>query len=886
MYGEAYGRIRTYSWQFPSPAWWVQGPHDEWASRDEPSEQFESEAVFRLPGNTNLTQWAEKHTTPIPEFKFSISRFESFGDPDRPDVSFGRGEEWVTFGYTNRQGIPRYLAESVEKYYYSTQETSFLVDINQRGGHTIYYETNGASWKVASAASPTDEQGSSEVYIDPEEADPRRIAHHITIRAEGPASYPANWTPPEPQLTNAPWIALAQMGAEHIIPFSPYHVPAKTTMVAASTSQMQRNLEEGVNPDDILEGTYSGVYEHGNVSIQWRDNWPVELTDETKKSWISRYLVMKKVILQVGDGELQETTTIKPLSDYVGETFSEKTLLENVDAGAPEIGITKTVVLSLMAVGLAIDANRDGTIANGEAASQEKPFRFWINEDNDGTHVNGFIEPIGGDPDYQNRYISNTRDLEDFTLIKLSGLSPDLPVQRIGFTLTGGGRINLYRCPDSITSTNQFVSSDSFADSIVHPSSNAYQNANRYTECWLSVDNGNCWFPSIDRPEENCHLLLEGAATGNGMLTLIMEVDGEVVRGPSIWLKLMHASEMIHRAYATYNGGIEPTDIPDAWDNPTPDAMGWKLDPYYTFSKAPDETDECVIHVHGWRMSDAEARNWSEMSFKRLWHLGYKGRVASFRWPTYSGEYAGYLSYNSSEYRALLSGPTLAAFVNSLPFSSNNRKLFAHSMGNVVAGSALRAGLSINGGYVMQHAAMAAMAYDGSGNVEVWDRHTPDDDVFAENRDLGLRNKFNFASPQIYNFCLPADSALASWLDNQTFAKPQPFTLTSYYYDRFRSGMNHHLFYGVNGIGGPFGSGRDVTKLAEALAYVTQSRSNAAGATLATEGCIDSTVNLNNEFEFADEHSAEWNRRIQLVYSYWRRLAITLNLEINGEEAP
>jgi hypothetical protein len=366
----------------------------------------------------------------------------------------------------------------------------------------------------------------------------------------------------------------------------------------------------------------------------------------------------------------------------------------------------------------------------------------------------------------------------------------------------------------------------------------------------------------------------------------MIKSNGQEIEGPGVWIKLMHASEMIHRAYATYHGGTEPTDVPDAWDNPTPDAMGWKPDTNYTFSKDPDETDECVIHVHGWRMDDSEARNWSEMSFKRLWHLGYKGRVASFRWPTYSGEFAGYFTYNSSEYRALLSGPALAGFVNSLPFSSSNRKLFAHSMGNVVTGSALRAGLSINGGYVMQHAAMAAMAYDGSGNVETWDRHTPDDDLFAENRALGLRNKFNFASPSIYNFCLPADSALASWQDNQTLAKPQPFTLTSYYYDRFRSGSNHHLFYGINGIGGPFGSGRDVTELAEALAYVTQSRSNAVGATWATAGCIDGKINLNDEFGFADEHSAEWNRRIQLVYPYWRKLAKTLNLEINEGEAP
>ena len=525
MYGEAYGRIRTYSWQFPSPAWWVQGPHDEWASRDEPSEQFESEAVFRLPGNTNLTQWAEKHTTPIPEFKFSISRFESFGDPDRPDVSFGRGEEWVTFGYTNRQGIPRYLAESVEKYYYSTQETSFLVDINQRGGHTIYYETNGASWKVASAASPTDEQGSSEVYIDPEEADPRRIAHHITIRAEGPASYPANWTPPEPQLTNAPWIALAQMGAEHIIPFSPYHVPAKTTMVAASTSQMQRNLEEGVNPDDILEGTYSGVYEHGNVSIQWRDNWPVELTDETKKSWISRYLVMKKVFVQVGDGEPQETTTIKPLSDYVGETFSEKTLLENVDAGAPEIGITKTVVLSLMLVEIAVDADRDGLVTFGtDSTSSDKPFRFWVNDDHD--HGDD-TEDLTGDRNCDDGMVNGIRDLEDFTVLKINigALRQMLSEQngKIGFRWKdiseGSPSCRIFTGSPSLMKASDYLSTTDGAETV------RAQN-NQFGKNTLVAEESADWLRSsllAETSSDEITLLIEGCADGKGKLTLVFE---------------------------------------------------------------------------------------------------------------------------------------------------------------------------------------------------------------------------------------------------------------------------------------------------------------------------------------------------------------------------
>ena len=72
---------------------------------------------------------------------------------------------------------------------------------------------------------------------------------------------------------------------------------------------------------------------------------------------------------------------------------------------------------------IAVDANRDGTIAfSGEArdiTSQDAPFRFWINDDNDGlpNSEGDVISPSF--PDHEDGVIQTARDLEDFTRLWL-----------------------------------------------------------------------------------------------------------------------------------------------------------------------------------------------------------------------------------------------------------------------------------------------------------------------------------------------------------------------------------------------------------------------------------------------------------------------------------
>ena len=67
---------------------------------------------------------------------------------------------------------------------------------------------------------------------------------------------------------------------------------------------------------------------------------------------------------------------------------------------------------------IAVDANRDGDIVfegdSADTTSGEKPFRFWINDDDDG-RTNEEVEIVPpADEDHADGTVQTMRDLEDF----------------------------------------------------------------------------------------------------------------------------------------------------------------------------------------------------------------------------------------------------------------------------------------------------------------------------------------------------------------------------------------------------------------------------------------------------------------------------------------
>jgi pimeloyl-ACP methyl ester carboxylesterase len=198
-------------------------------------------------------------------------------------------------------------------------------------------------------------------------------------------------------------------------------------------------------------------------------------------------------------------------------------------------------------------------------------------------------------------------------------------------------------------------------------------------------------------------------------------------------------------------------------------------------------SDEYVMYVHGWNMggwdTDGwEKDRWTETVFKRLWWLGYKGRVGGFQWPT-----LGTISYDQSEFRAWKSGAALAKLLTQLNNEHPGQvRVIAHSMGNVVTGEAiLEAPANVVHSYIATQAAIPSHMYDLSPEP-FWSGPYNTPEIYYSYCISGQNpakpyladNQYKVASGRQFNYFNPDDWALARWKKNNTgfandlFSKP------------------------------------------------------------------------------------------------------------------
>ncbi len=164
---------------------------------------------------------------------------------------------------------------------------------------------------------------------------------------------------------------------------------------------------------------------------------------------------------------------------------------------------------------------------------------------------------------------------------------------------------------------------------------------------------------------------------------------------------------------------------------------------------APQTTEEkdYIMFVHGWNMAPWEKTAFASTMFKRLWHQGYKGRFGAFRWPTFHGFEGSFDQltndrdhFNGSEERAWNSAAPLKSLIASRAAIFNidgasKLRLYAHSMGNIVCGEALRQFGDSNAPVHTYIAAQAAI------ESHVYDRST---------EPRTLRNRFSI--PNVYGY--------------------------------------------------------------------------------------------------------------------------------------
>lgn len=293
----------------------------------------------------------------------------------------------------------------------------------------------------------------------------------------------------------------------------------------------------------------------------------------------------------------------------------------------------------------------------------------------------------------------------------------------------------------------------------------------------------------------------------------------------------------------------------------------------FQYSSSSPEENNYIFFVHGWNLEPWERDAFAETAFKRLYWEGYKGRFGAFQWPTGTGV----TTFDASELVAWQSAEGLRKKLDDLnSFYSGNVYLMAHSMGNVVAGEALRlegSNQRVNT-YVAMQGAIASHAYDPNtptrslGMAGVYDDYTPN--RYAQYPTNGGSCYFNgTAGAGTYvNFYNPVDYALVSgtfsWELNQN-TKPDSLRGYGFIQDTgqfFKSIYSTELVFPHDRY--------------EIFSACDEARCHALGAQADVQGQFSGNqINLQSIFDFGSQHkdhSGEFNSDNMNRSPFWRTI--------------
>jgi hypothetical protein len=544
---------------------------------------------------------------------------------------------------------------------------------------------------------------------------------------------------------------------------------------------------------------------------------------------------------------------------------------------------------------LMVDGNRDGkmssddhTISDLDQTSSDRPFRFWLNDDEDTAPVPYEGDRVPADqPDYSLHQIKSKRNLEDFARlwINLNGLQQSITsgTVRVGLrwkNVAAGTApaINIYPSADPAGSDNYLKSDPAAGAQIVGVFNEAIRDQNNQQ----SVTGGNDfifkqdYWTGLDGDHPTKCLLFEGAGEGKGELTLVfLDANGtEIGQGGSVWLDLKNIKKMYQRAKGTPEDGIA-----GPWTDEAAIPTGFEDDPNgQFFEPAPDEEPAVIIYVHGIHppFFDTDHAynsniNTAETVYKRLWHNGFKGRFAFYKWPALNP--AGFLlngtgfEFNQSEYRAFKYGSGLAQFVATLP-TDYERHIYAHSQGNAVVAAAFENyGLAATT-WIVTQGAIPISCFDDDLRHYVFSYNTPD-----HASSLGYRGFLtDHVNTRIVNFSNDQDSVTGgTWEFDQQWSKPAVelvgLTRIEYW---FFSGLGEvHLkkFFNSEQL-----SERIVSDAHESMAMAVQSRSKSIAHGTDVQGKVNKVVDLHQSFGFGDDHASQWDLPIQTTMPYFEQL--------------
>jgi len=463
------------------------------------------------------------------------------------------------------------------------------------------------------------------------------------------------------------------------------------------------NLAVEVIRSDLKAGTHLLIWRH---HVRWN---PLEIEQ--------RYTVS----VRSEDGRtLSEWKTPIPVDTdwrYVGLPFS----LQPSDAG-------KLLTLSLIPeddghleysladfvaepAGLEGDIDNDGAISENERPLGSKPFRHWINDDDDqGEYLKHSDMPgrPAGQADYGQPGIDGMSDLVDFLPINLnlshvSGLlrpsdgfryyvtHPERAVQIALTSLT----------PSTVGAIHREINLKVFGPRLNGDVASA--------EILTPDADGRIEIPSlfIDRITAFGHgvILIEGARASRQSLRLEIRRAGKAVATIEQPLSIVPVETMYRHVNLTrvpcdYSGlpaVVKKVPRPQQVDEPKglPDS---------------ETNGRWVVLIHGYNVPADGARGWHAETFKRLHVLGSKARFVGVTWNGDTG-----LDYHKAVYHAFQTGDEVPKALGFL--DASRTLLIGHSLGNIVGSQAVQAGFT-PARYFLLNAALPIEALAGRDNAQ------------------------------------------------------------------------------------------------------------------------------------------------------------------------
>jgi hypothetical protein len=445
----------------------------------------------------------------------------------------------------------------------------------------------------------------------------------------------------------------------------------------------------------------------------------------------------------------------------------------------------------------------DLSFGGADNTSLVRPYVHWCNNNFDRWDHDGiFYTPEQDDqqtasqPDcnytdnYGNRIIPCTRDLEDYARLWLCGITSNLlAALPIGGSITlswgdvgnpnpANPTIDLFQAADPDGGigylTNETIAVQQTNVTLcpyigrLGPGSNLVLNASQFGG-WA----GN-------------YFIWCGVSNGTGGLTLtIADANSNTLAQTTAYIQIVDIKQMYERWTVGDNPNVAPTN--------TAYLVVEGLPPYtspFQYTPPQNANTPYILHVHGYNMQPWEKDRYAETAFKRLYWLGYQGRFGAFNWPTYQH----WWDYDLSEAQAWQSGAGLLNLLTSLNAEYPGQVyLTAHSLGNVVAGEALRlAGPNqLVNTYVAMQAAVDSHTYDPTRPTRAVSFSTPD--RYGQYYTNGAPCYFNgvTGAATCVNFFNTNDWALSAiaWQADQN-SKPDwgyGYNGTDFYYQPFLS---------------------------------------------------------------------------------------------------